>query len=397
MFQLFEDQTAERVVVVVVVEVLHVEMGQKIVERELAVDQQAAVLARDDFLFLARFGHRAEQCLDDVLERDDTFDAAELVGHQAVPAAGAAHQVERVVHAQVLGYVLRGAHHLRQRESGFVEPAEQVLEVDYSDDRVEVAVGYGVGVEQVVLDDVLDLVAGGVRVEPYHVAAVGHDRSDVAIAQVEHAFDDVLLDLFDLAFGGAFLNDRLDLFLGYPVSVDRIDTQYAKHAGRAFRQQPDERQRDLRQQAHRPRHDLGYAFRGAHADSLGNQLAQNQRQISDRDYDDYLSDRHRMRLERWNSREHFPEALGQHVARVDTRQDTDQRDSDLNRGEKNVRIAREFQRGLGGPASALGVGFEPRLAGRDHRDFRHRQDSVEQNQPDDDENFHVWRLVWRLR
>lgn len=100
-----------------------------------------------------------------------------------------------------------------------------------------------------------------------------------------------------------FLNDRLDLFLGYPVSVDRIDTQYAKHAAVLFDSSQTNGSAIFDSRAHRPRHDLGYAFRGAHADSLGNQLAQNQRQISDRDYDDYLSDRHRMRLERWNSRD----------------------------------------------------------------------------------------------
>lgn len=150
------------------------------------------------------------------------------------------------------------------------------------------------------------------------------------------------------------LNDRLDLFLGYPVSVDRIDTQYAKHAGRVDSSQTNG-SAIFDSRAHRPRHDLGYAFRGASCRCpLGNRLAQNQRQISDRDYDDYLSDRHRMRLERWNSREHFPGALGQHVARVDTRQDTDQRDSDLNRGEKTSGLPESF--------SAVLAARLPRLA-----------------------------------
>ena len=50
MFQLFEDQPAERVVIEFVVQFLLVEEREEVVERDLSVDQITAVVAGDDVL-----------------------------------------------------------------------------------------------------------------------------------------------------------------------------------------------------------------------------------------------------------------------------------------------------------------------------------------------------------
>lgn len=126
------------------------------------------------------------------------------------------------------------ANHFRQRESLFVQPSEQVFEVHYAGDRVEIPVGHRIGVEQVVFDDLFDLVVRGVDVQPHQFAAVRHDRPYVAVAEVEYAFHDVLFDFLDLAADGSFLDDRFDLVFGDFAFSQRIDSEQAQHAGSAL-------------------------------------------------------------------------------------------------------------------------------------------------------------------
>ena len=76
-----------------------------------------------------------------------------------------------------------------------------------------------------------------------------------------------------------------------------------------------------------------------------------------------------------------PNAAGQRFARIDTRQDADQGDADLNRGKESVRVLSQLE-GLGGRlrCPAWRVHVQVRAARRDQRDFRHGEKPVEQDQ-----------------
>ncbi len=54
-------------------------------------------------------------------------------------------------------------------------------------------------------------------IKPDDITAVGHQGSDVAVAEVEDAFNDLLFCLFNGSLFGAFTDDGLDLFFCYLV------------------------------------------------------------------------------------------------------------------------------------------------------------------------------------
>lgn len=172
------------------------------------------------------------------------------------------------------------ANHFRQRESLFVQPSEQVFEVHYAGDRVEIPVGHRIGVEQVVFDDLFDLVVRGVDVQPHQFAAVRHDRPYVAVAEVEYAFHDVLFDFLDLAADGSFLMIALisssvtllspSVLIPSRRSMPEVLFDSSHTNGARFRQY-----------VHRPRHQFGDLFGSLHPDSFRDELPDDQRQVSD--------------------------------------------------------------------------------------------------------------------
>ena len=129
MVQFVEDQPADRFVSGVRNDLLHVEVGQKIVEGALPVHQAAPVFAPHDVGFVALFGNRAYQRFEDVVQGDDALRHAEFVADDAVAQLFAAQLVHGVVDFAAFMEELDRPERFAEVEVGFCEVLEEVFEV----------------------------------------------------------------------------------------------------------------------------------------------------------------------------------------------------------------------------------------------------------------------------
>ena len=156
----------------------------------------------------------------------------------------------------------------------------------------------------------------------------------------------------------------------------------------AFGKDPYERQCDFRQKIHGTSDQFGHTFRCAHADAFRNKLSDDQREIGYDDDDEGLGDGYGVSLEGFDQSDYLTEALCEDLTRIETGQNADQCNADLDRRKEGVRGVGQFKSGFCGFASFFYVSFETRFSGRYHCDFGHRQDAIEQDQPDNYDNFH---------
>ena len=219
------------------------------------------------------------------------------------------------------------------------------------------------------------LVARHAGIEPHKIVAVCHYRLDGTVSKREYTSDDTLLDLLHLAVLGTLLYDRLDLGLGN-LRVGLLQMEDARHELDASRQQPYERRRHHRQCMHRPRHGLGHTLGGIHAYAFGHQLAEDDRKVCHHNDDCRLRHCRRRCQRHTQPRQYHTETVCKRSARIDTRKDTYERDSDLHRREETVRILRKAQRQLGRAATLRRLSLEIRLARRDKGHLRHGEDAV---------------------
>src|SRR5690349_11621444 len=109
-----------------------------------------------------------------------------------------------------------------------------------------------------------DFIANGIfgigLVKPDDIAAMRHERSNVAVAEMKHAFDNFLLGFFDGALFGAFDDDGLDVFFRYFI-ITCAYAEYFYQYIRAFGQQPDKRVGDEGYKTHGAGHPFGNGFR----------------------------------------------------------------------------------------------------------------------------------------
>lgn len=106
--------------------------------------------------------------------------------------------------------------------------AEKVFQVHHSFDMVQFIVGYRVHGIHVLLHFIPDRFGGFADFQPNEVTAVGHDRTDFTVAQVENFFYNVLFYFLDFTVFSTFLNDCFNFFFGHFIfgrsmkSVSRI-------------------------------------------------------------------------------------------------------------------------------------------------------------------------------
>ena len=252
----------------------------------------------------------------------------------------------------------------------------QILQPNHALHVIQVAIGYRIGFIQVVVQHFFHVVCLHGRVQPHHIILVRHDGADFQVTQQEHALHDVLFHRFHSTFFGTFLDDGLD-FLFRHLAVFFPDTQKIEYKFGALRQQPHERRGDNGQHVHRARHKLGHRLRHAQSDALGHQLSEHNRQISHQHDDDGLC-QHRSIGRRDAARlQQIRQVHGNLVAGINTGEDADERDANLHRGKKLVRIPRKVKGFLRRLAAFLGLGGQARLARGNHCHFGHGKHPVQ--------------------
>ena len=180
------------------IQIFHVEIFKEVIEVVLPVHQPGPVGPLDDLGLFPHIGNLPDQTFHDIFQGDDPLDASELVRDDAIFHTCLLELFQRIIHTLVFRHKLRRTNHLRQREIRLVD------------------------VEKIFLDFLAYLLNTVRQVQPDKLAAVCHDRTDITVAQIEHAFHDVLLDFLHFADIKAFFDNRLDLLLRHLVFFSRI-------------------------------------------------------------------------------------------------------------------------------------------------------------------------------
>ena len=122
-------------------------------------------------------------------------------------------------------------------------------------------------------------------------------------------------------------------------------------------------------------------------DALGHEFADDHRQRGDADHDEHDGDLGAVGSNARDAVEHRAEPHAERGAAEGARQDADQRDADLHRGQEAAGIVGQRQRLRGAAVALLGHVLQPDAAGRHHRHFGQREEAVQQDQTDDDREF----------
>ena len=122
---------------------------------------------------------------------------------------------------------------------------------------------------------------------------------------------------------------------------------------------------------------------------LRHQLADDQRRIGEANDEDRQPDRLGMLSERTATAigDHHAQVVDNLLTAIRRAKRAHQRDADLHRRQKPIRIARQLQRPLRVAAALFGALFEPAPPGGDDRNLGRGKEAVGQNQHEDEQDF----------
>ena len=385
-----QNQAGDGVEAFMLAEVL-AQLVSQFVQVRLTVDKPAAVGALMDpgLLFVMAFVKVAGDHFQDVGRCHHAFEGAVLVDDEGHVDPRALQDLQRLQHRGRLRNEGRFGDQRFDVELAVRQQAvQQILLVNHAQRIIDVALArhhdsrIGAGANLFTQH-----LFGVVQGDPEHVVAGGHRHPHRTVAQAQDFLDHHLLFGLDQAGRGAFGQDGRHLFLGHVRAIAILDAQQLENAGGGGGQQQDERLQHDRQLGDRPghlgRHRLGEDQRQA----LGHQFADDQRDIGDAH--DHHGGREEFGVLRQRREGDFQNAI--QLARdgrltIGARQNADQGDAHLDRGQELSRFFRQFQRRPGPPVAP----FRPRLQlgfpRGDDRQFSHGEQAVEHHQEQNDSN-----------
>ena len=359
-----------------------------LVDRRGAGDRERAVGEAHDAGALAGVGQGADERLEDVVQRHEARRRAILVRHDGDLVARLAEQLEHAQRGRVLGHeadrphrrghVQRGAGEELPEQVADVHDALDVVQAVAADDEADVR-GRGDGVAER-LGAVREVERGDLRPRRHHAR-------HVAVAEAEDALDDAPLLGVDHARLRPLVQQQPDLFLGRRRAVLRRHAEQAQQQVRRAREDEHDRRRDLRDHLHRARDDGRDALGVVQRDPLRHQLADDEREVRDREDDEEDGDAVRGRRDRPDACEDGRERVRELCAAIRAGEDADERDADLHRREEAVRAGRELDRGARAQVAVVGALLQPRLARRDDGELGHREHAVEHDQREDQQGL----------
>ena len=291
--ELVGNQTAEGVVILLGADVaaqqlLSVLQGHGAVEDKHIVGQLLVLL----FLVVIFVLHIADDGFQQVLHGDDTGGAAVLIDNnchlgflffKGFKQVGASFGFrDKNCRTDELGNRLGG--HLL---AGFRDTLQHILGIDDSNDVIDVVLidrDSGEALLNCQIDDIGD---GSGIFHSSHIGAVGHDILRGDIVKLKDVANHVGLVLFNRAFLVADINHHANLLFGDLFRlVLRIDVEQSEDAVCAGRQDSDKGLCDDKNGADNRGDHQRNLFGIVHRDTLRNQLAQNQVDISEQQGDD---------------------------------------------------------------------------------------------------------------
>ena len=124
-------------------------------------------------------------------------------------------------------------HHLHEVKAILSIAAKEVLDVQHSDDMVEIVVTYRVFLVYVLLYDFPHLGLCHSLVKPDYILTGRHNRIHAEIAEREHSLHYILFHSGDFTVLCPFLNERDDFILRN-IIVIFLDTQHFGNTGRTL-------------------------------------------------------------------------------------------------------------------------------------------------------------------
>lgn len=275
----------------------------------------------------------------------------------------------------------------RSRGSPPRQGADQVAQLKHADHRVGAAIGdgqTGIGAGENACPDGLRIIG---EIDPGHVGARSHDAAHQTVAEAQDPGDHRPLVALDDARGLGLGHETTDLLLGHRARAFCLLADQPEHRPRRSVEEPHGRQSRARDHPHAGRHHAGDPFGVAQGEVLGDQFADDHRQVGDHADHQGVAQCVGPALAQAQIDQNQGEAVAQSRARDHAGEDADQRDADLNGGQKPPRLLGQREGGLRAGAALLGQGAQPALASRDQGQLRQREDAVERDQQDDDEEL----------
>ena len=266
----------------------------------------------------------------------------------------------------------------RLAEIGERDHAEQRVELLAGDQEARVAAGLRLLPQR--LDRIFD-------VEPDHVLARDHDRADLAVGERQHALDQAALGGEEHAGARAFRHQRAYVVFGHCRLRRRRDRQNPQDRVGRYAQQPDQRGSHLGEQPHHRGDSQRERLGVQQSDSLGHQLADDQRDERDDQHDDAVGDLFGIARRHAVADQHARQRAGEGRAAVQAGKDRDQGDADLDRRKQRRRVLQQRYSRLPPGPPLLGSGLQPGALGRHQRHLRQCEEAVEQDEQEDDDYF----------
>ncbi len=182
------------------------------------------------------------------------------------------------------------------------------------------------------------------EIDHAHLAARRHDGADWKIAEAHDAGDHFLFTGLEHAGILGFDDQGTDFILADLLAGLAALTQQPQQCLAGAIEQPDGRRRDLRKQRHVRRDPHRHRFRIAQGDLLRHQFADDERRVSDERDDGADADRIRDALRQSELDQQVRQPLAERGAGKCAGQHADQRNADLDRGEKFAGIGCQRQR-----------------------------------------------------
>jgi hypothetical protein len=158
-------------------------------------------------------------------------------------------------------------------------PFQQVAGAQDADEVIEAVAADEHAFEGAGGEAVADFRFAVVQIDQIEILAVGHDLADTLLVEAQDIGDDLLFADVEDARPGTLTHQDLD----FVVADRRVrhlarPEQTQQQAGRRGKQ-PDQRARQQREQIHRRRNHCGNALRRQQPEALGNQFADDHREI----------------------------------------------------------------------------------------------------------------------
>ena len=185
----------------------------KLEESQLSVDQPAVIRAFDDFRFI-HVGNIANQAVEDVVDAYNPFDGTEFIHHKTAMYPCFLELLKDLVGFFITRDDVNLFDIFPEVEVRLFEHRNQeIFGINNPENMVEFFVAKRIYRMRIIGDDLYICVIGVFGIQPGDIVPVSHQCTDALIAQVKHAFHNILFDLLDLTDFRTFFQQGSYFFL----------------------------------------------------------------------------------------------------------------------------------------------------------------------------------------